>query len=84
MPLTRKQLTQLRSADAAPNRLREAMQLAEVTQVVLAGELSITQSHVSEIVNGNYSRLPLDTAQRFAVFFGCAVEDLFPAREAVA
>jgi len=76
--LSTKQLSALRRAEGAPNRLRAAMALGEVTQVEVAAAIGVTQPHVSEIVNGNYSRLPLQTAQKLAEFFGCSIDDLFP------
>lgn len=82
--LTPKQIEVLRESPLAPNRVKVAMRLAGLTQVEVAAKLGITQSHVSEIANGNYSSLPLDTARKFATFFGCLIEDLFPSREAVA
>ena len=80
--LNTKQLAQLRRAEGSPNRVRAAMGLGDVTQVQVAAAIGVTQPHVSEIVNGNYSSLPLPTAQRLAAFFGCAIEDLFPSRAA--
>ncbi len=83
--LTRKQLATLRAAKLeGANKLKKAIELAEVTQVQVADGIGSKQSHVSEIANGNYSRLPLETSQKLARFFGCQIEDLFPAREAVA
>ena len=62
------------------------MRLARVTQVQVAAAIGVTQSHISEIANGNYSSLPLDTAQDIAGFFGPDVttDDIFPSRIAVA
>lgn len=84
MPLTVEQLARLRDGAAEPNRLGAAMRLAEVTQVGLAQSVGLTQSHISEIKNGNYRRLPIDTAAKLAGYFGCAIEDLFPSKDAVA
>ena len=83
--LTRKQIARLRASRVPePNKVKKAIELAGVTQVQVAAAIEMTQSHVSEIANGNYSRLPNDTARAIAEYFGCAIEDLFPAREAVA
>lgn len=82
--LSAKQIKQLREADGAPNRLKKAMEIAEVTHAEVAGALKTSQPHITEIVNGNYSRLPLETARSLAQFFGCAIEDLFPVRQHVA
>lgn len=82
--LSAEQLDELRKSSGAPNRLRKAMELGGLTQVRLAEGVGVTQSHISEIVNGNYSRLPMETARNLAGHFGCSLEDLFPSREAVA
>lgn len=81
--LTPRQLKDLRAtapADA-PNRLARAIEITGVTHVQIAAAIGATQSHATEIVNGNYRRLPLETARALAAFFGCPIEDLFPARD---
>jgi transcriptional regulator with XRE-family HTH domain len=77
--LTSEQISDLRAIEASPNRVKRAMALAGVTQEQVASAIGTSQSHVAEICNGNYSRLPLETARRFAQHFGCLIEDLFPA-----
>jgi transcriptional regulator with XRE-family HTH domain len=75
--------TQLELLRAEPvrgtNRLGRAMRLAGVTQVQLAEGAGLSQPYVSAILNSRAPRLPLATAHRLAEFFGCAIEDLFPA-----
>jgi transcriptional regulator with XRE-family HTH domain len=66
------------------NRVAQAMQLASVTQVQIAERTGFTQSYISRIQSGQYGDLPGETMRTFAQFFGCTIEDLFPAREAVA
>ena len=82
--LTSKQLRELRRSPAKPNRLRQAMTLADVTQVQVAEAIGIAQSQVSEDAAGKFSEISLEKARSYAAFFGCVLEDLFPAREAVA
>lgn len=82
--MTAKQRTRLRSHEPEPNRIKAAMKLLGVTQVQVAAGVGVTQSHVSEIANGNYSSLPLDTAQKLAEYFGCSTDDLFPSRTVAA
>lgn len=60
------------------------MELADVTQVQIADKTGHTQSYISKVQNGRYSDLPGETMRSFADYFGCQIEDLFPAREAVA
>lgn len=86
-PLTEEQLTALRAVPVTkdfPNRLRVAMALADVKQVELAEGVGMSQASVSDIRNGKYNDLKHTTVQRFADYFGCYIEDIFPAREAVA
>ena len=83
--LNRKQLAELRRAPLdRGNRLRQAMRIGKVTQVQLAAAVGVAQSQVSEDVNGKFSEMSLNKAREYAAFFGCSVDDLFPAEEAVA
>lgn len=80
--LTPEQLTELRHAvPSGPNKIPQAMTLAGVTQVQIAEGTGFTQSYISRIQNGNYEALPGETMRSVAVFFGCSIEDLFPAPE---
>jgi len=78
MMLTRPQRAKLRAAKTGPNRLKLAIALDETTQDAVAKAIGIRQSYVAAIANGNYSRLPLETARSLARHFGCAIEELFP------
>lgn len=60
------------------------MELADVTQVQLQAATGFTQSYISRIKNGRYADLPGETMRTLAEYFGCPIEDLFPAREAIA
>ena len=85
--LTKSQLQKLRRAPlTGANRLQLAMSLPKprITQVQLAAAVDLSQPYVSAICNGAYSEIPLETTRALAQFFGCAIEDLFPARQAVA
>lgn len=82
--LTPEQITALLLLSPSPNRVKAAMAIAGVTQVQVAQALGITQPAVSDVAIGNYSRLALDTARSFANYFGCSIDVLFPAKEAVA
>jgi transcriptional regulator with XRE-family HTH domain len=79
MPLTSRQIRQLRSATG--NRLRAARTLAGLRQVDVASQLGMSQSRLSDLERQRWASASLDTARRFAEYFGCAIEDLFPARE---
>lgn len=83
--MTHKQLKELRAA-ATPetgNRLGVAFELTERSQADCVRETKFTPQYVSDMVRGRFQNISLDNAREFAVFFGCQIEDLFPAREAV-
>jgi transcriptional regulator with XRE-family HTH domain len=79
--LNRTKVAQLRKAPMldTPNKIALAMKLARVTQVEVAAGVGLTQASVSRIKCGDYVDLPLSTLRNFAAFFGCHIEDLFPA-----
>lgn len=83
--LSKKQIEQLASRQpSGRNRLSVAIEIAGVTQVQLAEKTGFTQSYISRVQNGRYADLPGETMRTFAEYFGCAIEDLFPGRAAVA
>lgn len=83
--LTKDQVEALRrSRTRTRNKVAKAKDLAGATQVQIADGTGLTQSYVSRIENGRYSDLPGETMRVLADYFGCQIEDLFPAREAVA
>jgi transcriptional regulator with XRE-family HTH domain len=86
MALTPKQLKELRMAPigTAGNRVSAAMQLAEMTQAQIAAAIDVTQPYVSDVVRGRHATITLDNARKFADFFGCDINDLFPAKAEVA
>lgn len=77
--LNEKALRDLRRTDVGRNRLGRAMELAKVTQVQLAEATGLTQSYISRIKNGRYDDLSGDTMRALSGFFGCSLDDLFPA-----
>lgn len=83
--LSARQLTQLRrEAAESGNRIKAARRLAGLTQTKLADQIAIPQSQISDDETGKSPALSLQKARTYADFFGCAIEDLFPAREQVA
>lgn len=83
--LNGEQLSALRMAPlTGANKLAIAIALVGTTQEQIEAATGIRQAYVSAIVNARYSKLPLETARKLAGYFGCAIEDLFPARQAVA
>ena len=52
--------------------------LAGVKQVTLAKALRLTQPYVSDVARGRYRTITVENAWKFAAYFGCRIEDLFP------
>jgi transcriptional regulator with XRE-family HTH domain len=83
--LSPEQLDALRLAPATgKNKLALAMTLAGVTQMQIADATGLTQGYISKVKTGNYHDIRGESMRALAGFFGCLMEDLFPAREAVA
>lgn len=68
---------------AMPNRVKVAAALAQVDQQDIVDATGFPQPYVSDVYRGRYERITVDNARKFAEYFGCAIEDLFPAREAI-
>lgn len=86
MTLTSSQLADLRDAriPESGNRVSVALQLAGLTQQEAAALIGESQPYISDVVRGRYQTITLAKAYKFAALFGCAIEDLFPAKESVA
>jgi DNA-binding XRE family transcriptional regulator len=66
-----------------PNKLRIALALVEARQSEVAAEIAYPVPSLSNLVNGKVEPT-IGTARKLSSYFGCSIEDLFPAREAVA
>ena len=75
--LTEQQFAALRS-ELGSNRVAKAMALAGVTQVTLAKALRLTQPYLSDVARGRCRTITVENAWKFAAYFGCRIEDLFP------
>ena len=75
--LTEQQLATLRSAPGT-NRVAKAISLAGVTQVTVAKALGIPQPYISDVARQRYRTITVEKARKFADYFGCSIEDLFP------
>lgn len=83
--LNTKQLRELRRTPAqASNRVARALELAEVTQLDVSAATGLAQPYISDVARNRYPTITVDNARKFAEYFGCQIEDLFPGREAVA
>lgn len=85
MALTKQQLKTLRESGvgSSGNRLQQAIDLAGETQTGVAKAVELPYTYVSDTARGRYQTLTVENAGKFARHFGCAIEDLFPAKEAV-
>ena len=79
--LNGKQLKALRATETAGNRVAVAIEAAGLTQMEVANALGMPQPYVSDVVRNRYQTITVDNARKFAEFFGCSIEDLFPARD---
>ena len=86
MPLTKSRLRELRETAVAghSNRIARAIELAQVTQLDIEAATGLPQPYISDVARNRYQTITVENAHKFADYFGCAIEDLFPAREAVA
>ena len=86
--LTIRQLESLRAAplETLPNRLKVAFALANVQRAEAAAATGLSAPTISKLINGQYQTLDIENARKLAEYFGCSIEDLFPATttEAVA
>ena len=76
--LTAKQLAALR-ATPGTNRVGKAIALAGVTQGAVAAALGFPQPYISDVARSRYRTITVENARKFAHYFGCSIEDLFPA-----
>lgn len=84
MRLTETQLIQLRKSRAVGNRVAKAIELAKVPMTRVAEDTGLRYTYVTDVAANRYHTVTVENAHKFADYFGCAIEDLFPAREAVA
>ena len=75
--LSKQQLAILR-AEPGTNRVAKAIALAGVTQVTVAEALGLPQAYISDVARQRYKTITVENARKFAVFFGCSIEELFP------
>lgn len=85
--MTPKQLRELRGRKLAGtgNKLADAFSIVGCTRTECGDETGFTAQYIHDMLKGRYKNISIDNARKFSDFFGCAIEDLFPARdEAVA
>lgn len=81
MKLTPGQIRKLRATvvDEVPNRIAAACRIADIQQVDVARGTGLSQQYISDVACGRYTNLTIDSARKFANFFGVLIEDIFPA-----
>lgn len=81
--MTNAQLTKLRHSPVGPsgNRLAAAFEITGVTQNACCRATGFLPGYVTDMKNRGFN-LRIESARKFARFFGCAIEDLFPDPEA--
>ena len=78
--MTTEELDRLRRKECRTgNRLAAAFEIAKRSQADCVRETRFTAQYVSDMVRGRFQNISLDNARLFATWFGCAIEDLFPA-----
>ena len=75
--LTERQLALLR-ASSPTNRVATAISLAGVTQTDIAAAIGVPQAYVSDVARQRYSTITVANAWKFAKYFACSIDDLFP------
>jgi transcriptional regulator with XRE-family HTH domain len=86
MALSRAQIRTLQESSwpETGNRLAQVMDMLELTQAQVAEATGLTQPYVSDVCRGKHITITVDNAHKFADFFECSIEVLFPAKAQVA
>lgn len=76
-----KQLRELRTAPVAStgNRLAIAFEIDKRSQMDCSRATGFTPQYITDVKTGRFQNISVDNARKFADFFGCQIEDLFPA-----
>lgn len=84
--MTNTQLRELRrrKVDRGGNRLPSAFLLDGRTQMDCARATGFSPQYITDVKAGRIQTVTVENAHKFATFFDCAIEDIFPAREVVA
>jgi len=84
--LTKRQVESLRGAPlgTSANKLKIAFAYANTSRSHACEATGLAAPTVSKLISGSYINLDIENARKLADYFGCAIEDLFPSREAVA
>ena len=78
-PFRRSRILRSASRPTKGNRLGLAIRLGGVSQGRVAAATGISQPCISDVARGRYATITLKNARKFAAYFRCSVDDLFPA-----
>jgi len=76
--LTKTHLQTLRRSPVDKTRIAKAVELAGITQLALSRDLRFPQSYVCDVARGRFRTITVKNARKFASYFNCRIEDLFP------
>ncbi len=83
-PLSARLLRELRETKTDGNRVAKAIDLSKATQIDIAAVTGLPQPYISDVARNRYQTITVENARKLAECFGCAIEDLFPAKQEVA
>ena len=79
MALTKTQKRRVLQSDpVVGNRIEAARRELGLSQLKMSELTGIRQTYISSVEAGKFRTVTVESARRFAEFFGCPIEDLFP------
>lgn len=85
MTLNPQQLAKLRRTPVAGwNKVALAIEMLDLTMVEVSRGTGFPYTYVSDVKACRFETITIHNAHRFAKFFGCLVDDLFPELEVAA
>lgn len=79
--LSARKLKELRETATKGNRVALAIDLADVRQLEVSEGTGLPQPYISDVARDRYQTITVENARKFADYFGCQIEDLFPSRD---
>jgi DNA-binding XRE family transcriptional regulator len=76
--LTKTNIQTLRRLPSGESRIKKAAELSGITQTALARDLGFPTSYVCDVSQRRFRTITVANAFKFARYFNCAIEDLFP------
>lgn len=84
MTLSQAQLSELKATPVGDtgNRVAKAIELVGETMADISRNGGFSYTWLSDVKSGRFETVTVDNAHKLADYFGCAIEDLFPAKVA--